>query len=192
MLTPPALFRPVTESGPSRKLLFAAMLLLGIELTLFAGDVHLLWKPLLLAPSTPAAARVVSISRRAKFRSPFQLDWVSLREGQVLHEGDEVATLDSSTLVLAFEDGRQASVEPNSMLVLGSLGAYALAGHSIQVSLAPGAHGAPKSSAKPAPAAAPASEVAGIRIESNEFTVPEARSPAGGAVLENPRTILLT
>ena len=101
-----------------KKLVTLALIALAIELGLFFSNLHFLYRPYGASAQPKVVAKVEVVDHLARSRSPIQLSWTQLSAGDALHEGDEIATMDSSHLTVRFEDGQTVTLGPNSLLEL--------------------------------------------------------------------------
>jgi len=101
-----------------KKLIVLALVALGLETSLFFSNFHFLYQTPQVAAHLQQIANVQSVGNKARARSTFQLNWAELKVGQVLYEGDEVATGENSQLSIEFTDGQLVKLGANSLLEL--------------------------------------------------------------------------
>jgi hypothetical protein len=101
-----------------KNLIALALLALSVELVFLFSNFHFLYQTPQVTAHLEKIATVLQVSKRARSRSTFQLNWADLKKGETLYEGDEVATGDDSQLSIQFEDGQIVSLGANSLLEL--------------------------------------------------------------------------
>jgi hypothetical protein len=182
----------------TKRIALIAAVILAAEFWVLISDVHFLWRP-----PEPASGRIViatlgSGSRNVKVRSPNQLNWRVVRDGETLLEGDEVVTLADGIAKLELDDGQIIKLGANSLLVLRQ--ARLLSTRSFTLSLLKGSL---QRGVEPPVAASggnveievrPREAVASSSAVPAPTRSPEMRllSPPVGALLMDPEIVTLT